>query len=122
MTENVMTARSEGLDTGSRSGPMPAGKRQGRERDAPWQTTRKGAERLDAVSGGWCMDFGLFKVAGSDVGNAMRIITSFIFGAVLLAGIIIAYAQTGCSDCRPLPTNPPSPNEGGAPPPGGTGR
>jgi hypothetical protein len=104
MTENVMTARSEGLDEHQLSP----------EELSP--------EELDAVSGAWSMDFGLFKVTGSDAGNATRIITSFLAGTVLLAGIIIAYAQTGCSDCRPLPTNPPSPNEGGAPPPGGTGR
>lgn len=99
MTGNVMTARSEVLDERQLS-----------------------PEELDAVSGGWSIHFGLFKVTGSDLGNLMRIITSFVAGTVLLAGIIIYATQTGCSDCRPLPTNPPSPNEGGVPPPGGTGR
>jgi hypothetical protein len=40
----------------------------------------------------------------------MKIITSLLAGAALLAGITIATAQA-------LPTNPPTPQEGGASPP-----
>jgi hypothetical protein len=76
MTENVMTVRSEVLDVRQLSP----------EELSP--------EELDAVSGGWSIDFGLFKVRGSDVGHLMRIITSFLAGAVLLAGIIIYATQT----------------------------
>jgi len=50
----------------------------------------------------------------------MKIITSLLAATLLLAGITLATAQTGCSDCQPLPTNPPSPSEGGQPPGGQT--
>ena len=51
----------------------------------------------------------------------MKIITSLLAATLLLAGINLATAQTGCSDCQPLPTTPPSTSEGGMPP-GGYGR
>jgi hypothetical protein len=54
-------------------------------------------------------------------GDPMKIITSLLAATLLLAGITLATAQTGCSDCQPLPTNPPSTSEGGQPP-GGYGR
>jgi len=54
-------------------------------------------------------------------GDPMKIITSLLAATLLLAGINLATAQTGCSDCQPLPTNPPSTSEGGMPP-GGYGR
>ena len=44
-----------------------------------------------------------------------KIIASLLAGATLLAGINLANAQA-------LPTNPPTPQEGGQPPPGGNGR
>lgn len=45
-----------------------------------------------------------------------KIIASLLAGATLLAGINLANAQA-------LPTNPPTPQEGGSqPPPGGNGR
>ncbi|HEY2184514.1 MAG TPA: hypothetical protein VGH39_05935 [Xanthobacteraceae bacterium] len=51
----------------------------------------------------------------------MKTITSVLAAAALLASITIASAQYGCSDCQPLPTNPPSTSEGGMPP-GGYGQ
>jgi hypothetical protein len=56
-------------------------------------------------------------LAGNDAtpnaeGDPMKIITSFLAAAALLAGITIAGAQA-------LPTNPPTPQEGGALPPSG---
>jgi hypothetical protein len=54
-------------------------------------------------------------------GDPMKTITSVLAAAALLASITIASAQYGCSDCQPLPTNPPSTSEGGMPP-GGYGQ
>jgi hypothetical protein len=44
----------------------------------------------------------------------MKIITSLLASAALLAGIVMATAQS-------LPTNPPAPQEGGANPPSTSG-
>ena len=47
-------------------------------------------------------------------GDPMKIITSLLAASLLLAGINLATAQTGCSRTpQPLPTNPPSTSEGG---------
>ncbi|HEY2183813.1 MAG TPA: hypothetical protein VGH39_02365 [Xanthobacteraceae bacterium] len=45
----------------------------------------------------------------------MKIITTLLAGAALLASIVVATAQA-------LPTNPPTPSEGGERPPTSTGR
>lgn len=54
MTSDAVSARGEAID----------------EREcAPEELS---ATELDAVSGGWSVDFGLFKVTGGDVANAAR--------------------------------------------------
>jgi hypothetical protein len=54
MTGNGKTAKSEGLNA---------------RQVSPEELS---AAELNAVSGGWSVDFGLFKVTGGDVANAAK--------------------------------------------------